>query len=324
MAKKDGGARCTWSTEDDQKCVLKICWAKDNGFQSESDWKPQTWAIIAAELKDTSGPTKTAAKIHDHWGNLKSNFNAVHALCGVSGFGWDEGMKMVTATDAVWDAYIQILRDLLHNSAKCWRKTHFPLYDDILHIVDGIVATGAGAFHAGAVTQTQSQFAETQPQSQSQSEAQSEVQSDATQSQSQPIDWPETPRCAPAPASTMHETPPDDDLTPSSPVHPCRKCASSASPVTDSSRKSKKRNAEAASEIAGALQQVANSLVVVGSPQVRRQAMNLMEQDADFVGEDSGKVMKLFARDTAVVQIYVASGKQTMRSAFICLPIDED
>ncbi|KAJ7851311.1 hypothetical protein B0H14DRAFT_2350369, partial [Mycena olivaceomarginata] len=80
---------------------------------------------------------------------LKGAFNAVRKLRDLSGFGWDDGLKMVTASDEVWELYLAT-----HENARKWRKTRFPLYDDILIIVDGIVATGAGAFHAG-VSQSQ-------------------------------------------------------------------------------------------------------------------------------------------------------------------------
>ena len=37
----------------------------------------------------------------------------------------------------------------VHPTAKTWRTKGFPLYNKILEIVDGIVATGEGTFHAG-------------------------------------------------------------------------------------------------------------------------------------------------------------------------------
>ncbi|KAJ6576148.1 hypothetical protein DFH09DRAFT_1311585 [Mycena vulgaris] len=278
-----------------------MCWLKEKGFQSDNGWKPQAWPHCIESLKDSPGPPKTADKIQDHWGNLKSNFNVVYALRGASGFGWDDGLKMVTATDEVWDTYLKT-----HSKAKRWRKTCFPLYDDILYLVDGIVAIGAGAFHAGA------------------------SQPDDTLSQ--------PPNAPPLQMLTRYvtavpitiqtlifvKTPPDDDLTPSLPVRPRRKRAASSSPPAEGSRKAKKRNAEAAAEIASALERVASSLVVVGSPQVRKQAMSLMEKDGDFVGRDLVKIMKLFAKDTAVAQIYVASSQQAMRTDFIRSLIDDE
>jgi hypothetical protein len=116
-----------------------------------------------------------------HVMQLKAAFLAVQHLCGLSGFGWDDGLKMVTATEEVWDAYIlvsfifasnlsgiYITAGQTHESAKKWQKTPFPLYDDMHYLVAGIVATGAGAFHAGAVPatsqiQTQSENASQTP-----------------------------------------------------------------------------------------------------------------------------------------------------------------
>ena len=41
-----------------------------------------------------------------------------------------------------------------HRKAAHWRNTPFPLYDELSYLVEGVVATGAGAFHAGARSAT--------------------------------------------------------------------------------------------------------------------------------------------------------------------------
>ncbi|KAJ7927106.1 hypothetical protein B0H13DRAFT_1861647 [Mycena leptocephala] len=46
--------------------------------------------------------------------------------------------------------------------AKRWRKSPFPLYKGVLYLVKGIIATGAGAFHAGTI-QTQAESSPTWP-----------------------------------------------------------------------------------------------------------------------------------------------------------------
>ncbi|KAJ7085990.1 hypothetical protein B0H15DRAFT_748921, partial [Mycena belliarum] len=125
----------------DTKLIDKMRWGKKQGFQSDSGWKPQLWAHCAEALKDSPGPIKTADKIQDHFGNvrkyLKAAFLAVQSLRQQSGFGWDDGLKMVTASDEVWAAYLE-----KRPKVKKWRKSPFPLYDDMLFLVEGIVATG--------------------------------------------------------------------------------------------------------------------------------------------------------------------------------------
>ncbi|KAJ6559341.1 hypothetical protein B0H10DRAFT_1633055, partial [Mycena sp. CBHHK59/15] len=131
--------RCSWRGSDNSTFITKLHWCKDNGFQLENGWKPQTWAHCMDILKDILGPPKTGEKCLDHWGNLKSSLIEVDTLSHVSGFGLDDGLKMVTATGEVWDTPLQ-----KHPKAKCSQKTPFPLYDDILYIVKGIVLPAQG------------------------------------------------------------------------------------------------------------------------------------------------------------------------------------
>ncbi len=39
---------------------------------------------------------------------FKAEFKVVSTLQGLSGFGWDDVRKMVTAMDQVWDAYLKV------------------------------------------------------------------------------------------------------------------------------------------------------------------------------------------------------------------------
>jgi hypothetical protein len=39
---------------------------------------------------------------------LKKNYKEVDKLRNLSGFGWDDERKLVTAMDAVWEAYLAV------------------------------------------------------------------------------------------------------------------------------------------------------------------------------------------------------------------------
>ncbi|KAJ7314653.1 hypothetical protein DFH08DRAFT_1041289 [Mycena albidolilacea] len=175
-----------------------------------------------------------------------------------------------------------------HSNARKWRKTPFPLYDDILYLVNAIVATGAGAA-------TQSQ-----PSGESQTTSQSTQATSATQP-SQPVSS-QGPDNNMGPGNISGDTlVNDDDLTPSSPMRtPAITTSSRKRPAITSTlsspnrgpRSRRKRNAEAASEISIALRDVAQSLNVVGSPEVRDWAI-------------------------AIAQTYIAATKKSRRMAFI-------
>jgi hypothetical protein len=108
-------------------------------------------------------------------------------------------------------------------------------------------------------------------------------------------------------------------LTASSPIERVtKKRAASSSPGRGTTgRKSRKRNADSASKIAAALQQVATSLKVVSSPEIRDRAVKQMEEDGDFSGDEGANIMMLFKDDSAIAQIYLASTKKERRTAFL-------
>ena len=123
--KKDTSPRCVWTDADDAALIHKLNDCKDIGMQSDSGWKPPVWHPCAEALKGSTGGIKTAKKMVDHYTNvsplsssqirdhtdlskLKSAFVTVSKLREQSGFGWDDGLKMVTASDEVCEPYIMV------------------------------------------------------------------------------------------------------------------------------------------------------------------------------------------------------------------------
>ena len=123
--KKDSSPGCVWTDADNATLICKLHDCKDIGMQSDSGWKPQVWHLCAEALKGSAGSIKTTEKIVDHYTNvslllssqirdhtdlvkLKSVFVTVSKLREQLGFGWDDGLKMVTASDKVWEASIMV------------------------------------------------------------------------------------------------------------------------------------------------------------------------------------------------------------------------
>src|ERR1700761_2208858 len=79
---------------------------------------------------------------------------------------------------------------------KKWRSKPFPVYDDIQFLVEGTIATGAGAFHAGVLPSVHSQSPlQTQSSATSQSQDASSTVITWSQTQnsvSQPLEWSQT------------------------------------------------------------------------------------------------------------------------------------
>ncbi|KAF7314853.1 Myb-like domain-containing protein [Mycena kentingensis (nom. inval.)] len=287
------GAKVSWRDADDATAVAILRQCKDNGMQADSGWKPVVWTQVSVGLKDSPGPEKTPEKCRDHWGTLKANFLEVRELLKLSGFGWDDGLKMVTAVDDVWDRLLKVPGNKKY--AK-WRKKCFPIYDDVLFLVDGIVATGVGAFHAGAPVgnngasaASASAAAEDDPSTDKEDEG-----------NSAPSATPKTP----APRRFQ------DDLTPSSP-------AKGSSSPPKSARRRRARNADAATDMASALREVAGSMRVRGSPEIRADAVQLMEDDGELSDGECVNAMRLFTKEIEVAQTFLASKNKTRRTAFL-------
>ncbi|KAF8983856.1 hypothetical protein BDQ17DRAFT_1261025 [Cyathus striatus] len=80
--------------------------------QSDTGWKKSTWTACVVDLKGSElicgGAPKKASSCRDHWGNMKVQAKVVRKLQELSGFGWGDEAKCVTAPDNVWDAYIVV------------------------------------------------------------------------------------------------------------------------------------------------------------------------------------------------------------------------
>jgi hypothetical protein len=94
---------------------------------------------------------------------MAKDFKIVHALRENSGWGWDEGIQKVRATQEQWEDYLKVCHfsflfmvqqaiDTIvqaHPYAAKFRKCSFPIYDELLGLLEGKTATGEFAFHAG-------------------------------------------------------------------------------------------------------------------------------------------------------------------------------
>ncbi|THU75551.1 hypothetical protein K435DRAFT_631504, partial [Dendrothele bispora CBS 962.96] len=119
--------------------------AKERGLLSENNFKSKVYTEAASSLA-IKGHNATSKQVKSRWTRV-CIYLLIHIelylnspLRTLSGFGWDNVRHMVTATDSVWDAYLQG-----HPKARPFRRQPFPHYDDIASIIGQSTATGAFA-----------------------------------------------------------------------------------------------------------------------------------------------------------------------------------
>ncbi|KAI9432592.1 hypothetical protein H4582DRAFT_2083302 [Lactarius indigo] len=149
--KKDKDVTNRWSEADKVTLVHTLASKKAKSNWGNNGPKKVAWTACEAALlgseKTSGGSPKTFQSIKNRWQRIKQEFKTVKELRGLSGFGWDDVKKTVTATDNVWEAY---LTPESHKKARPFRnKKRFPLYDDIAELIDGTQATGANVVRFG-------------------------------------------------------------------------------------------------------------------------------------------------------------------------------
>ncbi|KAF8835866.1 hypothetical protein BDN67DRAFT_984333 [Paxillus ammoniavirescens] len=126
------GLKAVWTDKDDNILVSVLRTQKDAGNQASNGLKPSVWTVAVAKLL-AEGSKKGGEKTSNKCNVLISNW-----------FSKDDSTKTVTAHNDIWK---KLKENKTTAKYYCWCKTPFSLYNDILSLVDGIVATGTMAFH---------------------------------------------------------------------------------------------------------------------------------------------------------------------------------
>ncbi|KAG1720031.1 uncharacterized protein EDB91DRAFT_1065081 [Suillus paluster] len=296
-----------WISGDDATLLDSLKTFADGNSADNGTFKSAAFTAAAKALKDShktsGGALKTAKSCSCHWATLKANCVVVQKLRELSRFGWDETRKIVIASDKVWDDYLEV-----------WHLTPFPLYDDIIVLVDGCHATGEGALHINSLGY------ETSP------------------------PWPSTLLLddeddvfvgEDALGGNHKSESADEKLTPIShtPCVPKRGHAPSVSPastgVHQKCSNAKLTGPAAILGVADALESVATSFTAPTSflddvPSTPKRRINVIQAvcaDASLSSDERAKVVALFTKDVAIADAYTAISDVPLHSMYIRLEL---
>ncbi|KAJ3742632.1 hypothetical protein DFH05DRAFT_1501517 [Lentinula detonsa] len=303
VALASGNARYT----DTDDMVLVDCVIKHRGtFQTDSGFRPALWPIVLKTLlndgSNVGGP-KTSKKVADYFGSLKKSYINVKWLRNRSGFGWDEGLTKVTATQEVWKA----LLDDPSNKKKYgkWQNKPFRIYDKMAELIDGIYATGVNAISGG----------------------------DSAGPPPQPSPGPSPlSRSASAPTiQVVHDKDSDDDtedtqavtVTPGThlsandmseaPIYAGLAVKRSHTKIGRSTPQSR-----SVDSVAGAINRLSGTFEnALNTPKRRRLAIKKFEEDGEMSDDESTRVYRLFQKDISIADTFVEIGSKQRRTNFL-------
>ncbi|KAJ3562714.1 hypothetical protein NP233_g9400 [Leucocoprinus birnbaumii] len=283
--------RAIWTDTENAVMCHVLVEQKEKGNQSGAGWKWQVWTIVSDTLAQEvmpKGPAKDATKCADHWTNLKKSFNQVERVRNASGMGWDNALKICTATEEVWKALIA-------------------------YLVHGVVATGAGAFHPGQTPVSSLVLMPSSPAA----PADESLDDIVTSSTSDPV----TDSSIAADLSGIG-LPSSDDVPLKTPIS--RKQIRAESPDTPlrltapKKRNHRLRNDSSHAELVGALNQMAEALNSGPSTPIRRKsAINTFYMDGDFSEGEEDAILLLFTRDKDVMDTFSSIQVKEKRSQYL-------
>ncbi|KAJ3992834.1 hypothetical protein F5050DRAFT_1714971 [Lentinula boryana] len=135
---KKKSRRAIFSTDDDRVMINELLRQKDEGNATDNGgWKETALQAVVKALigseNISGGVPKTVRSIRDHYGKLKTDYKNFNTLATQSGWGWDSEAHRA------------------HPTMAKYRNATFPIYEDMNYLLNGAIATGRDAFHAGRV-----------------------------------------------------------------------------------------------------------------------------------------------------------------------------
>ncbi|KAG6895921.1 hypothetical protein C0992_011573, partial [Termitomyces sp. T32_za158] len=328
-----------WNASCDSMLLEILFTERDQGLQtSNSSWHALAWAkaevALAGSEMHSGGSHKSASSCQNRWTSLKKEYQQLKKMRdNISGFGWDDKNKLVTAPESVW-----VDLEKVHPNYMKWRTTPFPLSDDMANLVDGTVATGATVFCPGRARDASLP---------SEPDWRNSTPIDSNQTRSGGDEFTEIdPALDPALGENGEGTSKDlsvgsqhqekgSDTDSQSPLTtlpatptPLKRSASDAQfPSSSKPIKSRKiSSSEALATVAGSIERLAQSFAMDSSnlsPQRKQAAIRILKDDAMLSPHSLRKAFKLIRRDTGFADMIVSIQNKDLRTLYIESEIDD-
>ena len=93
--------------QDDTLIQLMVEQCKE-GRGIKGGFTCEGWDLLTKEIKTAHGSFFSKDKLKNRFKTLKKTYGDLKAMLDLSGFGWDDTRKMVTAEPDVWKEYVAV------------------------------------------------------------------------------------------------------------------------------------------------------------------------------------------------------------------------
>ncbi|OIW13242.1 hypothetical protein TanjilG_14175 [Lupinus angustifolius] len=109
----------TWTDEMDHCLTELLVNQVMMGNKLEKNFKTSAYVVALTALNERFGLNLTIENIKNRLKTWKKQYDLVKEMLYLGGFKWDEGQKMVVATDSEWNEYIKKHPDAMHLRGRC-------------------------------------------------------------------------------------------------------------------------------------------------------------------------------------------------------------
>ncbi|XP_012446060.1 uncharacterized protein LOC105769755 isoform X1 [Gossypium raimondii] len=118
--------RTEWNAEMDQYFIELMLDQAGKGNKVDNTFNKQAWTDMLALFNAKFGPQHGKRVLRHRYKKLWKYYSDVKVILNQNGFTWDESQLVITADNAVWDAYIKA-----HPHARTYRMKTLPNFNDL-------------------------------------------------------------------------------------------------------------------------------------------------------------------------------------------------
>ncbi|RWR83492.1 transposon protein, putative, CACTA, En/Spm sub-class [Cinnamomum micranthum f. kanehirae] len=123
-----------WNPRAERVLMDTLLEMKLAGRKVEKNFNNACWEEAITKVREKTGLEPTASNAKNKYKNWRTQYREVKQLLSMSGFGWDDTLKMVTTEDDVWDNLEQAKSKLAKYkriAVKFYEEIHDLIADDI-------------------------------------------------------------------------------------------------------------------------------------------------------------------------------------------------
>ncbi|KAL1168130.1 hypothetical protein V6Z11_A05G064300 [Gossypium hirsutum] len=118
--------RTEWNAEMDQYFIELMLDQAGKGNKVDNTFNKQAWTDMLALFNAKFGPQHGKRVLRHRYKKLWKYYSDMKVILNQNGFTWDESQLVITADNAVWDAYIKA-----HPHARTYRMKTLPNFNDL-------------------------------------------------------------------------------------------------------------------------------------------------------------------------------------------------